>query len=79
MTSLTQMERWKQTQPALATVGKFTMIPGKTANAMLGLSCWLFNDKYFQQMLYVYQKCQAHGTKYILVSVLTFICLVKVS
>ena len=28
MTFLTQMEGWKQTQPALETVGKFTMTQG---------------------------------------------------
>lgn len=57
MTFLTQMERWKQTQPALATVGRFTMTPGRTPTRMLGLSCWLCNDQYFKQLVYVSQKC----------------------
>lgn len=68
MTFLTQMERWKQTRPALETVGKFIMTQGRTPIRMFGLSYWLCNEQYFMQLLNVAQKCQEQGIKYILVS-----------
>lgn len=77
MTFLTQMERWKQTRPALATAGRFTMTPGRSPEGMLGLSYWLCNDQYFKQLLCGGQKCQAHGIKCIPVSLITLSIWVK--
>lgn len=66
MTFLTQMEGWKQTQPALETVGKFTTTQGRTPIRMFGLIWELCNEQYFKQLLYVGPKCQEYGLKYIL-------------
>lgn len=52
MTFSTQMERWKQTQPALATVGRFTTTPGRTPARMSCLTCWLCNDQFYATLLW---------------------------
>lgn len=56
MTFLTQMEGWKQTRPALETVGKLTMTQGRTPIKMFGLNWELCNKQYFKQLWYVMSK-----------------------